>query len=147
VERIDLIDFPLPMYNQDIETKQFPSSATQLADKVRAAQALVISSPENNGSISAVLKNTIDWISRAPATPWLGKNILLMGASPGALGAVRGLWHGRVPFEALGCFVYTEMSGLAKAHEAFADDGNLKDKASFERLAKLVQAFIKHIEN
>lgn len=140
-EFLDLADFPLPVYNQDIEDREFPEAAIRLAGKVRQAAALVISTPENNGSIAAALKNTIDWLSRPPHNPWPGKWIFLMGASPGALGAVRGLWHSRVPFEALGCMVYPEMSGLPKANEAFDENGDLKDGAARERLAKQLVKF------
>ena len=143
-ELLQLNDYALPVYDGDIEKNSFPPAAKALAEKIQACSAMVISSPENNGSIAAVLKNTIDWVSRLPNTPWKGKHILLMGASPGAFGAVRGLWHTRVPFEALGCYVYPEMSGLPKAHEAFAVEGELKDKASQERLTLLLDAFKNH---
>src|SRR5258708_3559395 len=93
-EYVDLSDYPLPVYNQDIEDKELPRAATELAAKIAGVQALVISTPENNGSIAAVTKNTVDWISRPKVgNPWPGKQVFLMGASPGALGAVRGLWH------------------------------------------------------
>lgn len=141
---IDLLNYPLPVYNADIEAKGFPDAVASLAALVKAADAVVISSPENNGSIAALLKNTVDWLSRPPHNPWPGKHILLLGASPGALGAIRGLWHTRQPFEALGCHVYPEMSGLPRAHEAFDAEGKLKDPATRERLAKLLNAFVKH---
>lgn len=142
-EYLDLLDFPLPVFNQDLESESFPQNARTLADKIHKVDAVVISSPENNGSIAALLKNTVDWISRVPKNdPWPGKWILLLGASPGALGAVRGLWHTRIPFEALGAIVYPTMSGLPRANEAFDAGGALKDKASFDRLEKLVQQFV-----
>jgi NAD(P)H-dependent FMN reductase len=144
-ELVDLADYPMPVYNQDIEDKEFPQPAADLARKVAGVDALVISTPENNGSIAAALKNTVDWLSRPPHNPWPGKCIFLMGASPGALGAVRGLWHSRIPFEALGCHVYPDMSGLPRAHEAFDENGELKDKASRERLAKQLKGFANRI--
>ncbi|HMN69544.1 MAG TPA: NADPH-dependent FMN reductase [Bdellovibrionales bacterium] len=143
-EFLDLLDYPMPVYNQDIEAKGFPEEVTRLASKLKTFDAYVISSPENNGSIAALLKNTVDWVSRTPNNPWPGRAVLLLGASTGALGAVRGLWHSRRPFEALGCHVYPEMSGLAKAHEAFDENGKLKDPKATERLAKLVSAFTAH---
>ncbi len=145
---IELNDFQMPIYNQDIDDTDFPAAARRLSELVKGCKGIVISTPENNGSIAAVTKNTIDWLSRERApNPWPGKHVLLMGASPGALGAVRGLWHSRVPLEALGCHVYPEMSGLPRAHEAFSADGALKEKASLDRLAKLLSAFSEFVRN
>jgi chromate reductase len=142
---IELNDYELPVYNQDIEDREFPQAAKDLAALVKAADALVISSPENNGSISALLKNTVDWVSRPQVNPWKGKHILLMGASPGYFGALRGLWHSRRPFEALFCQVWPEMSPLPRAHEAFDEKGALKDKASHERLAQLLNSYVEFV--
>ncbi len=144
VRTLDLADYPMPVFNQDIQDKGFPEAVVKLAGEVKAADALVISTPEYNGSISCVLKTTVDWLSRDPLNPWPGKHVCLLGASPGALGAVRGLWHSRQPFEVLGCHVYPEMSGLPRAHEAFDAEGNLKEKTSQERLSKLLTGFVKH---
>lgn len=143
-EVIDLLDFPLPVYNQDIQDKGFPKEAADFIQKIAEADAVVISTPEYNGSISSVLKNWIDWSSRGPTNPWKDKHVFLMGASPGALGAIRGLWHSRNPLQVLGAHVYPEMSGLPKAHEAFEISGELKEKANHERLAKFLTAFAEH---
>lgn len=140
-ELVDLADYPMPVYSQDIQDKEFPDAVVQLGKKVSECGALVISCPEYNGSISSPLKNTVDWISRLPGNVFAKKKVLLIGASPGALGATRGLWHSRRPFEVLSCFVYPDMSGLPRAHEAFDQEGALKDKASHDRLAHLISAF------
>jgi chromate reductase, NAD(P)H dehydrogenase (quinone) len=144
VKTVDLANYALPVFSQDIQDKGFPQGVVDLANEVKACDALVISTPEYNGSISSVLKTTIDWLSRDPLNPWPGKHVCLLGASPGALGAVRGLWHSRQPFEVLGCHVFPEMSGLPRAHEAFDENGNLKDKAGQERLAKLLSKFVEY---
>ena len=68
-----------------------------------------------------------------------------MGASPGALGAVRGLWHSRIPFEVLGCHVYPTMSGLPKADKAFTPEGDLIDESARQRLTELLNAYVKFI--
>ncbi len=127
-EFIDLRDYAMPVYDEDIQNGEgFPESVKKLAEKITAADALVISTPEYNGSIPGVLKNVIDWLSRLNPMPLADKSLLLLGASPGALGAVRGLWHTRVPFEAVGVHVYPTMVGLPKAGDAFDDAGALKD--------------------
>ena len=69
--------------------------------------------------------------------------MLLLGASPGALGAVRGLWHTRVPLEAIGAFVYPEMFGLPRAHQAFDEAGKFADAKNRSRLEELLGSFLK----
>jgi chromate reductase len=95
-------------------------------------QALLIASPENNASIPAMLKNTIDWISRedrgeSGLVPYRGKVASLLSASPGALGGLRGLVHLRQVLANLGVLVLSEQFALPHAHEAFAEDGSLRD--------------------
>jgi hypothetical protein len=104
-----------------------------------------ISTPEYNGGMPGPFKNALDWVSRLSPMPWPNKKILLLGASPGALGAVRGLWHSHVPLEAIGMFVYPEMFGLSQAHLAFDEAGQLKDAATLERLKKLLLKFRDHV--
>jgi chromate reductase len=144
-EFVDLLDYPMPLYNADIEAAGMPEAVTRLAERIKAADALVISTPEYNGSISSVLKTTIDWVSRVKTSPWKDKPILLLGASPGALGAVRGLWHSRQPLEVLGAFVHPEMLGVPKAHEAFDEKGQFKDAAQTERLRVLLGSFLSRL--
>ncbi|MBL7716875.1 MAG: NAD(P)H-dependent oxidoreductase [Bdellovibrionales bacterium] len=136
-------EFPMPVYDGDLEESSgMPEGAEKLAARIAAADAIVISAPEYNGSISGALKNAIDWVSRSDNNPFDGRPLLLMGASPGALGAVRGLWHTRVPFEAMGSLVYPELFGLPRAHQAFADIG-FADAKTESRLKELLQDFSK----
>lgn len=111
--------------------------------RIQAANAIVISTPEYNGGIPGTLKNAIDWASRVDPIPFDGKPILLIGASPGGFGAVRGLWHTRVPLEAIGAFVFPEMFGLARAHQAFTDSGEFVDPKNIARLKELLEGFSK----
>ncbi len=141
---IDLQKYQLPVYDGDIEAKGIPEGVLKIAEAIKLVDAIIVSTPEYNGSISSPLKNTIDWVSRVKPMPLEKKQILLMGASPGGLGAVRGLLHSRAPFEKLENFVYPEFFGLARAHEAFDVEGNLKDETQYERAQKLISAFIVH---
>jgi chromate reductase len=143
----DLTVLSFPVYSDDIEQKGIPEGVKTLAKVVTEADAIVISSPEYNGGMSGVLKNTLDWVSRVPPMPWKGKPLLLLAASPGALGGTRGLWHGRVPFEVTGALVYPEMFGLPKADQAFDDAGNLKDPKTQERLNGLLENFATFARN
>lgn len=146
IEVLQLNDFTMPMYDGDFESeKGLPEAVQKLVQKISESDAIIFSTPEYNGSIPGPFKNAIDWVSRAKPSPWAGKKVLLLGASPGALGAVRGLWHSRVPLEALGVFVYPEMFGLPLASQAFDATDKLKDSTTEERLNQLLTKFINHL--
>lgn len=144
---VDLQPLEIPVYDFDIETKGIPLNVQMLSQFVSEADAIIISSPEYNGSISSPLKNTIDWLSRAKPMNLSKKQVLLLGASPGELGAMRGLLHSKMPFEALGNFVYPRVYGLPKADQAFGDNNKLSDAKRQETLAKLISEFIEHCKN
>lgn len=146
VELISLNDFPLSVYDGDLETSGMPESVIKLAQKIASADALIFSTPEYNGGMPGAFKNAIDWVSRVTPMPWSGKQVLLLGASPGALGAVRGLAHARVPLESIGVFVYPEVMGLPKAHQAFDENEKFLDPASEERLKKLLFKFRTYVK-
>ena len=102
VTLIDLRDFPMPLYDGDLEAAEgLPEAAIQLCALMREHGGFLISSPEYNSGMLAVLKNTIDWASRpmkgeAPLAAFDGKVAAIMAASPGALGGMRGLVHLRM---------------------------------------------------
>ncbi len=141
-EFLDLKPLDLPVMDEDIQNKGFPAGVTTLGEKIAAADAIIISTPEYNASISAPLKNAIDWVSRLKPMPLAGKHVLLLGASPGGLGAVRGLWHSRQPFAEIGVYLYPKMQGLPKAHEAFDETGTLKDPKTATQLKELIEKFL-----
>lgn len=142
VEFAHFSDFPMPVYDGDLEEKDgLPKGVEALVEKLAQAGAVVISTPEYNGGIPGALKNAIDWVSRADDNPLDKKPLLLLAASPGALGGIRSLWHTRVPFEALGAVVYPTMFGLPKASEAFDANDRLLDPKMAARLEKLLLEF------
>lgn len=147
-EFLDLKDYPMPVYDGDIEsTSGIPESTRKLGKKIAAADALVISTPEYNGSIPGILKNVVDWISRERPVSLGGKHLLLLAASPGALGGMRSLWHTRQPFEVLGVHVFPGMMALPDAYHAFDGEGRLKDAKTVERLQKLLGEFIAYLKS
>lgn len=97
VQVIDIRDYPMPLYNPDLEqSKGFPESALKLKQILAEHDALMIASPEHNGSMPAVFKNTIDWLSRMvePMQPFFGdskKPVLLLSTSPGPNGGATNL--------------------------------------------------------
>jgi len=90
-----------------------------------------------------VLKNAIDWLSRAKPVPLRGKTALLLSASPSLVGGNRGLWALRVPLEVLGVHVYPEMFSLATAHQGFRPDGELADEALGRFLRRIIDGFVR----
>jgi len=142
---IDLADYPMPLYDGDLEAREgVPAGARKLKDLFIAHQGLLIVSPENNASVSALLKNTLDWISRQDGSesglvPYQGKVAALAGASPGALGGLRGLTHLRAILQTLTVLVLSEQVALGRAHEAFNEDGSLKDAKQQAALAALAR--------
>ena len=142
---IDLADYPMPLYDGDLEARDgVPVSARKLKDLFIAHQGLLIVSPENNASVSALLKNTLDWISRQDGSesglvPYQGKVAAMAGASSGALGGLRGLTHLRAILQTLNVLVLSEQFALGRAHEAFNEDGGLKDPKQQAALAALAK--------
>jgi len=140
---IDLRDFPMPLYDGDLEKREGLSANTRkLKDLMLTHQGFLISSPEYNSSISGVLKNTIDWTTRqtegeSPLVCYKGKIAGLMSASPGGLGGLRGLVHVRSILENIGVLVIPDQVAIAKAHEAFNSDGTLKNKTQEEQVKNI----------
>jgi len=130
VTNLDLANFPLPIFNQDLETSDPPECLPALKEMFNLANGFLIASPEYNSSLSPLLKNTIDWVSRPaegeqPLQAFTGKVAGIMSASPGGLGGLRGLVHLRSILQNIGVMVVPEQFALGKAHEAFDEDGDL----------------------
>jgi len=134
VSLISLADYPMPLYNGDLETEQgIPESAMSFKRLLLEHDGLLIACPEYNSSITPLLKNSIDWASRqaegeAPLVCFRGKTISLMAASPGQLGGLRGLVHVRAILGNIGCLVLPAQVAVAQAGEAFDASGMLKDE-------------------
>jgi chromate reductase len=135
---------PIPIYNDDIREQQgFPDPVRAFRDKIAAADAILIASPEYNYSVPGPLKNAIDWASRPPNQPFDGKPIAIMGASPGGIGTARGQYHLRQVFIFLnGLLLNRPEVMIAAAHTKFDAAGNLTDEATRDHLRKLVTALI-----
>ena len=130
IDHLDLHEVPMPPYDGDIEAKGLPATAVAFKKRIAAADALLIASPEYNWSIPGTLKNVIDWASRPPENPFRGKVALLMGASPGAYGAARGILALRQVMTALGVLAIPNTVQIAHADQAFDETGKLKDPKS-----------------
>lgn len=145
---VDLADYPLPLFDEDLETAQgSPPNAHLLKQLFVDHQGFLMACPEYNSSVTAVWKNVIDWVSRpAPGEPPLiafaGKVATLMSASPGALGGLRGLVHARTILTNLNVIVLPGQLAVSRAHEAFDDHGGLRDPARQATVEKLAAGLV-----
>lgn len=141
---IDLRDYPMPLYDGDLEKeKGIPENAMKLMQMFIEHDGLLIASPEYNSSISGVLKNTLDWISRPvkgmnPLAAFEGKIVGLLSASTGALGGMRGLVALRSMLGNIKCIVLPEQVSVSKAEQAFDEKGNLLDEKMHASVQKVV---------
>lgn len=130
---IDLRDYPMPIYDGDLEDAEgIPENGKKFKKLLIEHHGFLISCPEYNSSITPVLKNAIDWASRPepnepPLVAYKGKIAGLIAASPGALGGLRGLVTVRMMLGNIFVVVVPEQVAVPKAHEAFNEDGSLKD--------------------
>ena len=150
VTRISLVDYPMPLYDGDLETKAGPpANAVKLKQMIMAHQGVFIASPEYSASVTPLLKNSIDWVSRVrergdPAyAAFKGRAFAIGSASPTAIGGLRSLMALRQILE-LGCgaLVIPEQISIAQADHAFDDMDNIVDTRTANlfraQLARLV---------
>lgn len=148
---IDLNDYSMPFYDGDLETKQgLPANAKKLRDLISQNDAVMIASPEYNASISAVLKNTLDWTSRDEkgqfsSDPYKGKKIAIMSASPGKGGGARALVHLRAVLQGVGGDVMKDQVSVPEAFKAFDAKGKLVSAETTKKLQEEVQLLLSSV--
>lgn len=150
---ISLRDFPLPLFDEDLEAAEGkPDAAKQLKQLFADHNGLIITSPEYNSSLTAALKNAIDWVSRADSAdePFLsalsGKTALISSASPGGLGGLRGLVHLRAILGNIGITVLPDQVAVGSAHSVFLADGSIAGEAMAKRLQELGAGLSRHLK-
>jgi chromate reductase len=143
---LDLAQYPLPIYDGDLEDNEgVPENAHKIRDIFDAHHGVFIASPEYNGGVSPLLKNTIDWLTRivregeVPGQMFRTRAFALGAASPSPLGGVRGLIQLRsILGVAIGSHVIGSQAQVADAMNAFDADGNLTDEKAFGTLKSIV---------
>ena len=135
VTLVDLADYPMPLFDQDLEAKDgMPENARKFKKLMIEHDAIMIASPEYNSAFSPLLKNVIDWASRAeskdepPLAAYKNKAAVIMSASPGGLGGSRGLVFLRMLLANMGVIVLPEQKSIPGAFEAFNEDGCLTNE-------------------
>lgn len=144
---VDLADYPMPIYDGDIEAKSGPpDNARKLKALMKVHSGIFIASPEYNASFSPLLKNAIDWISHirddgeAPLEIFKTRVFALGSASPGGMGGLRGLSQLRLVFEnGLNALVLPDQFAVPRATDAFDEHNHLKNKDSQEQFKLLIQ--------
>ncbi|WP_417618627.1 NADPH-dependent FMN reductase [Oceanisphaera sp.] len=131
----------IPLYDQDQRDQLVPAAVTKLSEQIQAADALLFATPEYNYSMSGVLKNAIDWVSREQPHPFAGKPAAIMSASMSLLGGVRAQYDLRraCVFLDVHCLNKPEVM-ISSAHERFDAEGRLTDEKTGEFIAKLVSS-------
>lgn len=133
----------LPLFNQDLESS-LPQTVVDFKAKVKAADAILIATPEFNYSIPGVLKNALDWCSRPYGENSLEeKAAAIMGGSMGMTGSARAQYHLRQTFVFLNVHALNKPEIMVPTiHEKFDKDGNLTDKMTSDKIKELIDALV-----
>ena len=145
---VELKDYPMPIYNGDIEAAEGPPEPARAFKALLGEyQGVFIASPEYNSSVTPLLKNTLDWVTRVRAKGETGLEVFksrvfaISGASPGYYGGMRSLLNLRqILAVGIGALVIPEQIALPRAMDAFEADGSLKDRNQQEMLKGVVEA-------
>lgn len=130
---------PIPFYDADVEAEAIPAPVAQLRKEVADADALVFAVPEYNYSVTGLLKNALEWLSRPPNPPAYGKPCAVLGATVSPLGTARGQFHFRHICVSLNMTpVNAPHVDIANARDKFDDAGNLVDAASMDQIRQLL---------
>ena len=133
----------LPLYDADLQAEGFPAGVTALAEAIRAADGVVIVSPEYNYSVPGVLKNALDWLSRLPEQPLAKKAVAIQSVSPGGIGGARMQYHLRQVLVFLDAYVLARPEIMVGAAAAKFDTqaGTLTDESTRRHVAAQLAAF------
>lgn len=132
----------IPLYDNDVYEQGFPVPVETLREQVRGADALLFAVPEYNYSMSGVLKNAIDWVSRPPDQPFAGKPVAMFGCSPGNSGTIRAQYHLRQSMVFLDMKPINKPEVMVPQAGPLFSDGALTDAATIDRLKALVASLV-----
>ncbi|QMU58354.1 MAG: NADPH-dependent FMN reductase [Boseongicola sp.] len=119
-------DLRFPLFDGDLQDAEgIPGPVQVLADQIVDAEAVVISTPEYNQSLSGVLKNALDWVSRVEGKPWAGKPVALMSAASGRSGGARANYALRLAMTSFRARLLSMEVLVASARNQFDEDGRL----------------------
>jgi chromate reductase len=139
IESFDLA--PIQPYNEDVKQRGFPPPEQEFRERIRAADALLIVTPEYNRGVPGLLKNAIDWASRPPDQPFNGKPTAIFGASPGMIATAVAQYELRRYLGVLNALVLNQPSVMiGQAAQKFDEQGRLTDQATRDFIRKLLES-------
>lgn len=138
VTAIDLGDFPMPIFNEDLEPDNVPAAAVQLAEMWRSHDIIFIATPEYNGGVAPLLVNTITWLSRQKPSVFRHAVFGIGGVSSGKYGTIWSLSHLRDSLSKVGTLVVPTLLGIGPADEAFDENGDPVEPAIIRKVTQMV---------
>ena len=138
VTEIDLGDFEMPIFNEDLEPDRVPEAAERLAELWRTHDIVFIATPEYNGGLPPLLVNALAWISRQKPSPFRHPVIGIGGVSSGKYGTIWALSHLRDSLSKVGGLVVPGLLGMGPDSEVFDDKGNPVEPAIIRKVDQLV---------
>lgn len=138
VNAISLGDFPMPIFNEDLEPDGVPEAAEQMAALWRSHDIIFIASPEYNGGLTPLLVNAVTWVSRQRPSPFRHAIFGIGGVSSGKYGTIWGLSHLRESLTKMGALVVPTLLGIGPADQAFDEKGELVEPAITRKVEQMV---------
>jgi chromate reductase len=133
----------LPHYDADLQAEGFPAAVLAMGAAIKAADGVIIVTPEYNYSVPGALKNALDWLSRLPDTPLAGKPVVIQTGSPGLIGGARCQYHLRQVLVFLDAFVLNKPEVMVSqiAAKVNSESGEFADKATLDFVATQLKTF------
>ena len=138
VTELDLADFPMPIFNEDLEPDNVPEAAGRLAELFRSHDIVFLASPEYNGGVPPLVVNTITWLSRQKPSPFRHAVFGIGGVSSGKYGTIWSLSHLRDSLSKIGALVVPTLLGIGPADEAFDENGDPVEPAIIRKVGQMV---------
>jgi chromate reductase len=138
VTELDLGDFDMPIFNEDLEAEHTPDSARELAELWRSHDIIFIATPEYNGGSAPLMVNTITWLSRQRPSPFRHAMFGIGGVSSGKYGTIWSLSHLRDSLTKVGALIVPTLMGIGPAEQAFDDNGDPVEKSVIRKVDQMV---------
>lgn len=138
VTEIDLADFDMPIFNEDLEPDHVPAAAGRLAEMWRNHDIVFIATPEYNGGVPPLLVNTVTWLSRQKPSPFRHAVFGIGGVSSGKYGTIWSLSHLRDSLTKVGTLIVPTLLGIGPAEEAFDENGDPVEPAIIRKVDQMV---------